>query len=178
MRTLTDTRGRVGAALVAGGLLFLASCVTGARPQQFRAFFLPPPQALAKPDDSPIEPPRLSPSLYAGEVPSLTTPLPSLPRPSDTDFLIKTAEDRFAAGKRAFQAGRADDARREFNRAIEALLSAPENTSERARLERRLEDMVEAIYRYDVDLPAASEVDEQVSFDKSPRDSILEMTFP
>src|SRR5712691_10195652 len=178
MRTPPDTRGRVGAVLVGGSLLFLASCMTTSRPQPFRTFFLPPARAVTPADDSPIQPPHLGTGLYASEVPSLTTSLPALPRPSDTDFLIKTAEDRFAAGKRAFQERREDDARREFNRAIEALLSAPENTSERARLERRLEDMVEAIYRYDVDLPAASEVDEQVSFDKSPRDSILEMTFP
>src|SRR5437879_5791931 len=122
MRTPVDTRGRVQAALVVGGLLFLASCVTTSRPQQFHTFFVPPAPAVAPPDESPIEPPRLGTDLYAGEVPSLTTSLPSLPslpRPSETDLLIKTAEDRFAAGKRAFQEGRSDDAQREFNRAIE-----------------------------------------------------------
>src|SRR5712692_6029429 len=102
MRTPTHTRGRVGAALVAGGLVFLIGCVTATRPQQLRTFFVPPARPLATPDDSPIEPPHLAQNLYASEVPSLTTSLPSLPRPSDTDLLIKAAEDRFAAGKRAF----------------------------------------------------------------------------
>jgi membrane-bound lytic murein transglycosylase D len=133
---------------------------------------------LAVRDESPIEPPRLGPNLYTNEAPALTTSLPSLPRPSDVDFLIKTAEDRFAAGKRAFQDGLPNDGRREFNRAIETLLSAPENVPERARLERRLEEMVEAIYRYDLDPLGAGESDDPGAFDKSPLDSILEMTFP
>jgi membrane-bound lytic murein transglycosylase D len=178
MRAPTHNLGRVGATLVVGTVLFLVSCVTATRPQQFRTFFVPPARTVVPPDDSPIEPPRLRLNLYTTEAPTLTTSLPSLPRPSDVDFLIKTADDRFAAGKRAFQEGRFDDARREFNRSIETLLSAPEKVPERARLERRLEELVEAIYRYDVDPLGVGEADDQVSFDKSPLDSILEMTFP
>ena len=73
------------------------------------------------------------------------------PRPTDTDFLIKQADDRFAAGKQALADGRAEDARKEFNRAIDALLNAPDSSLDRARLERRLEELAESIYRYDLD---------------------------
>jgi membrane-bound lytic murein transglycosylase D len=38
--------------------------------------------------------------------------------------------------------------------------------------------MIEAIYRLDVDRQNAHEADDQVSYDKSPRDTVLEMTFP
>src|SRR5215831_10246690 len=119
MRILSNTGRRVGTAVVAGSLVLLASCATAPRAQQLRTFFLPPPRAVAIPDHPPIEPPQPAPDLDASELPYLPTTLPSLtaslasvPRPTETDFLIKTAEDRFAAGKRAFQAGRADDARR------------------------------------------------------------------
>lgn len=123
------------------------------------------------------EPPKLQSDLYQNEAPAITTSIPdALPRPSDADFLLKRADDRLAAGKFAYQNGRLADARREFNRALEILLSAPENTPDRGRIEHRLEDMVDAIYRYDVD-PASGQED-KVSYDKAPRDGILELTFP
>jgi membrane-bound lytic murein transglycosylase D len=59
---------------------------------------------------------------------------------------------------------------------VEALLSAPENLPERARVEKRLEDLIEAIYRYDVDQAALGESD-VVVYDKRPMDGMVEMTF-
>lgn len=175
--------------LVAAGALMLAGCATTVRPQQFRTFLLPPATVAASEEPVP-EPPRLSnetsnetgnaigASLYANEVPFLTGAVPDVARPSDADFLLKKADDSFLAGKLALQAGNADDARRLFNLAVEALLSAPDNLSDRARLERRLEELVDAIYRLDVDNQTEGDADDQVSYDKSPRDSVLDMTFP
>ena len=99
----------------------------------------------------------------------------ALPRPTDAEFLIKKADDSFADGKKALEAGHAEDARKEFDRAVEALLSAPENLPDRSRVEKRLEELIEAIYRYDAD-QATGESD-QVVYDKSPKDDMVEMTF-
>src|SRR5580693_99247 len=103
--------------LVAAGALLLAGCATTARPQQFRTFLLPPAIAAAAVDEPVPDPPRLSnettAGLYASEVPFLTGAVPDVPRPSDADFLLKKANDNFLAGKQAFQAGKADDARRQ-----------------------------------------------------------------
>src|SRR5258708_5274952 len=82
-----------------------------------------------------------------GDAPSLMPSAPSLPSPSAGDFLIKASEARCAAGKRAFQGGRAGDARPEFDRGVEPPLTARGNPPGRPRLERRLEEMVDAIYR-------------------------------
>jgi membrane-bound lytic murein transglycosylase D len=163
--------------MVAAGTLLLAGCMTATRPQQFRTFLLPPATALAAPEEPVPEPPRLN-ALYANELPLLTLAVPDVPRPTDTDFLLKKANDSFAAGKLAIQAGNADEARRQFNLAIEALLAAPENLPDRTRLERRLEELTEAIYRMDVNQFSADAPDDQVSYDKSPLDGVLEMTFP
>src|SRR5262249_16887360 len=119
---------RVGArAWFAAGFVFLTSCATTTpRPQQFRSFFLPPappPQAGLAPEFAET-PPFLANSLRM-EVANLTTNVPSIARPSDTEFLIRRADDRFAAGKKALQEGRLEDARKEFNRSIEILLTAP-----------------------------------------------------
>jgi membrane-bound lytic murein transglycosylase D len=168
--------------LVAAGALLLAGCATTVRPQQFRTFLLPPAIVAAAVDDSVPEPPGLSnessASLYVNEVPFLTGAVPDVPRPSDADFLLKKADDNFLAGKQAFQSGKADDARRQFNLALEALLSAPDNLPDRPRLDRRLEELIDAIYRLDVDKQTVGDADDQVGFDKSPRDSVLDMTFP
>ena len=57
-------------------------------------------------------------------------------------------------------------------------MNAPENLPDRAALERRLEELVDAIYRIDQDQLGASAPEDQVSYDKAPLDDILEMTFP
>lgn len=181
MRTAGYSRAPVSV-LVAIGAVFLTSCVTAARPQQFRTFFLPP-APPSTPAEEPIEPPQIGPdlhsneALYSNEAPFLTASVPRLSQPSDTDLILKTADDLFAAGKQAYQEGRLDEARKQFNAALAALLAAPENIPDRTRLERHLEELVENIYRYDVD-QAAEDSEGEVSYDKSPLDGILEMTFP
>ena len=82
------------------------------------------------------------------------SPIPAVPRPSDAEFLIKKANDHFAEGKKAAEQRRTDDARHEFDLAIEVLLGAPDNLSDRAKLDKRLEELIDAIYRYDAALAA------------------------
>jgi len=160
---------------------FLSSCATTIPAQKFRTFFVPPAHP-APPSTPAIEPPNIAPALglafFGDELPNLPSTLPALPRPTGTEFLIKRADDRFAAGKRAFQEGRIEDARREFDRALEILLTAPENAPDRGRLEARVEELAEGIYRYDADQLGAGQPEGEVSYEKSPLDSILEMTFP
>src|SRR5579871_3907537 len=173
----------VSAGLITGAILLMASCATTAPPkQQFRSFFIPPVRSTSIPPQEPLaEPPGLTGSvptldLYAFEKPR--TPLPSLPRPSDGEFVIRQADEHFYAGKRAFEEGRAADSRREFNRAIEVLLAAPESAGDRTQIERRLEELTDSIYKYDLDQQNPGDTPEQMSYEKSPRDEILESTFP
>src|SRR5579872_2425292 len=143
--------------VTAGALLFSASCATTNPPkQQFRSFFIPPARTSKV---GPLEPLAEAPGL-AGSVPKLDlyafetpgkTPLPALPRPSDGEFAIRQADEHFNAGKRAFELGHMEDARREFNRSIDALLSAPASIADRSSIDRRLEELTESIYRYDLD---------------------------
>ncbi len=188
----------------AASILSLGGCVTTSQPQQFRSFFLPPP-ARPKPsaERTVVEAPSTGVDRFSGEFPfptsvsSSSSSLPSLPRPTDADFLIRKADNFFNAGKKAFQAGDLDTARAEFNRAVDTLMGAPpagstligsaEDSQERARVEKRLDELIEAIYRYDADSQAARPAPEgpkeaasqdAVRFDKSPIDEILELTFP
>jgi membrane-bound lytic murein transglycosylase D len=100
------------------------------------------------------------------------------PHPPEIEVRLRDAEQKFDAGKTAYQQGNMAEARRQFNRAVDILLSAPDNVPERARLERRLDKMVDAIFRYDVNGMGSGEDADKVVYDKSPLDGILEMTFP
>lgn len=142
-----------------------------------------------------VEAPSTGAERFSGELTFPTSAssssLPSLPRPTDADFLIRKADNFFNAGKKAFQDGDIAGARVEFNRAVETLMAPPpagstligssEDSRERARVDRRLDELIEAIYRYDADsqaIPSAAPASAQESFDKSPIDEILELTFP
>ncbi len=171
-----DFKSRAGIALFAGGAVLMSSCALTTRSQPVKQFFLPPSRELAAPAEPVLEPPSPPSGFYGNEVPAIAAPLAPLPRPTDAEFLIKKADDNFAEGKKALEAGHATDARLDFDHAVEALLSAPENLPERARVERRLEELIEAIYRYDADLVVAGDPD-KVVYDKSPKDDMAELTF-
>src|ERR1700678_392717 len=152
-----DLKSRAGRALLAGGAVLMSSCALTNRPQPLKQFFLPPTRAMAEPSEPVLEPPPVPSAFYGNEVPAIEAPMAPLPRPTDAEFLIKKADDSFAEGKRAVESGDAAGARLDFDRAVEALLSAPENLPERARVEKRLEELIEAIYRYDADQAAVGD---------------------
>lgn len=171
-----DLKSRTGRALVAGGAVFLSSCAFTPRPQPMKQFFLPPSRAMAEPTEPVLDPPSPPSAYYGNEVPAVPLEIAPLPRPTDAEFLIKKADDSFAEGKKALEAGDASDARMDFDHAVETLLSAPENLPDRARVEKRLDELIEAIYRYDADQAAVGDSD-KVVYDKRPMDGMVELTF-
>jgi len=154
----------------------LASCMSS-KSQAFRLSFLP---STPSPASSSFEaPPELPSNLYASETPEIVqralTPAPAAP---ETDAYIYRAEARFDTGRKLYQQGDVAGARREFDAALDVLLTAPQNLLERPRLERRLDQMAETIYRYDLEGLGAGETRDAVVYDKPPLDDILQLTFP
>lgn len=180
MGAISQSRVLAGAAL-ATACIVASSCAvnSSARQQPYRTFFLPPSPAPVPVYQPIADPPVLSAGVYANEAPNFAASLAPIPRSSDTDFILRRAEEHFAAGKKAVEDGRYEDARTEFNKAIEILLNAPDDTSERAKLEKRLEDMVDAIYRYDTgELGAGEQTADAAQPDARPIDQLVDMTFP
>src|SRR5262249_52728831 len=140
----------VGALLCVAAAVVLTSCATTSSTEHFRNYFVPPAPAPI-PAQQPIEQPPVLTAFYASEIPNLTSTFPAIPRPTDADSITKKADDRFALGKRALQEGRAADARRAFDAALEILLTTPESLPSRSLIERHIEQLTESIYRYDVD---------------------------
>ena len=127
------------------------------------------------------EPPPVSRNLYLGaDIPAVVFTNPqAVQRRTQGDATIQTAQRRFQSGKRYYQAGDMDNARQEFDRAIDLMLDAgDQGLIDRQQYERQLDEMVDSIHRYDMaDLGAAAEV-EQGKFEKAPLEDILQMTFP
>ncbi len=148
---------------------------------RFQMSFLPPaPHGASAVLELP-EPPPVEHNAYLGaDIPAIILSNPqSIQRRTQGDSTIQTAQRRFQAGKRAYQAGDFAEARREFDRAIDLMLEASEQgLIDRHQFELQLDEMVENIHRYDrAELGAAAVVD-QGKFEKAPLEDILQMTFP
>ncbi len=147
-----------------------------ARTQQFRNSFLPPAPEPAR-ESYLAQPPDVESAVFTKETPNFLTPAIQRPRPSGSDVPIQRADDHYQAGKRLYQTGDIAGARREFDVAVDALLSAPEG-GDRQKLERKFDQLVEQIYRYDVDKLGAGDAAQEPVYDKSPLDDIGDLTFP
>jgi membrane-bound lytic murein transglycosylase D len=162
-------------AIVIIPLAFLSGCISG-KPQAFRLSFLP---STPVPVELAYEEPPQLPSLYSNDTPDLIQhALTTMPRPPEVDGRIVRAEDRLEAGRKLYQQGDLAGARHEFDAAVDILLSTPDNIPDRQKLERRLDQMIDRIYRYDLDRLGSGETQQDVVYDKPPLGDILEMTFP
>jgi len=154
---------------------------TVSQKQPFRTSFLPPAAAPKVPRSEIIEPPpEIAANVFLDKVAPkfLTTDSDVPPRSTQLENRLRRAEERFQAGKRMLQEGDTDGARREFDRAVDLLLATSDSTPGRERMEKTFEELVESIHRYDLEALGAVEPDRQLTFEKSPLDEILELTFP
>ena len=164
----------------------LAAAVAGAgcglnQQSKFQMALLPPaPKPLAVTDSELADVPLRQPNVYLKDVPSFLLASPNAPsRPSPGDALIDRAERRFDAGKRLYQAKDFAGARREFDAAIDSMLQASDSIpADRADYERKLDDMVESIHRFDLSGLGASASIDDGKFEKAPLEDILQLTFP
>ncbi len=167
-------------ALIAGFTFLLAlltaSCAT--KQQAFRLSFLPSTPAPIEPSFE--APPQFATNFYASDSPDLVQrALASASRQSEVDSRVAKAREHLEAGKRFYQLDDAEGARREFDAALDVLLSAPDTLPDRPRLEGELDQISDTIYHYDLEgLGTAASEQPEVVYDKSPIDSILDMTFP
>ena len=91
---------------------------------------------------------------------------------------IHESEQHSQNGRSLLQEQRADEARREFDLAVEVLLNVPENVPERALFERKAEEIIRRIHKYDLENLGAGQSSDGLFFTQSPRDDLFDMTFP
>jgi membrane-bound lytic murein transglycosylase D len=156
----------------------LAGCASP-RSSRFQMPFVPPARATHEvmlASDPPPQPPNIylskeTPNLIPGQ-----SRLAAIPTPSD--LLISRADEAFVKGKRFYQAGDKERARKQFDRAVDLMFEASENPTDRQGFERRFEETVDSINRYDLAGMGPARTVEALPFEKSPLEDILEMTFP
>ena len=159
-------------------VLATAAC-TFRQPSHFRTSFVPPspkppaPVLLEAPPDFPPNP-------FVAQMPALLLTSLQLPdRLSRADLLIQRANQAFQRGKTAYQANDIPTARKEFDAAIDLLLDASDQDPiNRSDLEHRLDEMADAIHRFDLAGMGASAVVDEGKFEKAPLEDILQLTFP
>ena len=143
---------------------------------RFQTAFLPSTPHTAVYEVS--EPPALEPNPYLTDAPAILvqkTPV----APTEGDLLMQRADQAFLRGKKAYQASDTRQARREFDTAIDLMLEASEKRpSDRQAFQARLDEMVDAVHRYDLaGLGAGADVG-AARFEKAPLEDLLQMTFP
>jgi membrane-bound lytic murein transglycosylase D len=125
------------------------------------------------------DPPALLPNIYLQDVPFLNTAALVPPRRSRGNALVQRADQAFQRGKKLYQANEPGNARIEFDHAIDWMLEASEqNPGDRQDYDKRLEEMVDSIHRFDLVGLGASATVEEAAFEKAPLEDILNMTFP
>lgn len=99
--------------------------------------------------------------------------------PTPSDLLIQRAEEKFRDGRRFYQVKDSDRARAEFDAAIDLMLQASDNPSDRSLYEDKLERLVDSIHRLDLaGLGSAAPPSDLPQFEKAPLEDLLQMTFP
>jgi membrane-bound lytic murein transglycosylase D len=175
--TLSHRASAFIAPLICSLALLTSGCATRQQ-QAFRLSFLPSTPVPIQPSFE--APPEFTVNLYASDSPDLVQrALASAARQAEVNARVATARGHLEAGKRFYQLSDVAAARREFDAALDVLLSAPDSLPDRPRLESELDLIADTIYHYDLGgLGAAASGQPEVVYDKSPIDSILDMTFP
>ena len=124
---------------LAASLLTSVGCAVNQQPR-FQNAFLPPP----RPGDPALrveleDYPVVQPNVYLTDLPAFLIATPDLPpRKTRGDTLVQRAEARFEAGKRYYQSQDIENARREFDAAVDLMLDASDqNPADRQDYERR-----------------------------------------
>jgi membrane-bound lytic murein transglycosylase D len=103
----------------------------------------------------------------------------SAPHSAEGDDRLARADAHLNSGRQLYFEGKLAMARREFDTAVDILLNASDALPDHRRIERRLDEICDLVYRFDVEkLGSGQTEDEAVVFDKAPIDEISHMTFP
>ncbi len=166
---------------VAGLVGVLSGCASSHSTSytRFANAFLPAAPAAEMADASVTVKPAVESGLYKQEpieIPARVVAAPA--KATEVDARIAEADTHFAEGKRYYEQGETEKARLEFDAALEALMNTRPEAPERQRAERKLDQLTDAIFRYDAEGLGAGRSNDQIGYDRPPMEDILDMTFP
>jgi membrane-bound lytic murein transglycosylase D len=146
---------------------------------KFQSFLPSTPHPSTEADAA--QPPAVQPDVYLHDAPAFLIQAQKEVAAAATkaDVLMQRADQAYQRGTKFYQDQNEQQARKEFDTAIDLMLEASEsNPPDRQTFEARLDEMVDAIHRYDLAGLGAGVDVEEAQFDKAPLEDILQMTFP
>jgi membrane-bound lytic murein transglycosylase D len=141
-----------------GLCVWLAACGANPKPQVRTA--APPPAPAVAPAPAPAPPPQ--------------------PIADPVDLLIKDSQAQFEAGEREFKAGHLEQARHDFDRAVEVLLASPFGARTDARMREHFDRLIDRISAYEATALAQGDGFAEKKYEAAPIDDLLKnaTTFP
>lgn len=122
--------------------------------------------------------PVLPPPAVAAEAPPQPQPFPTTPA-DPTDALIARAERHFEAGRHQFSLGHLEQAKHEFDQAIESLLTAPGGARSTPRLRDYFDRLVDRVNAFELTALAQGDGFTEQKSEPATIDDLLEVsTFP
>ena len=137
------------------------------RPAQVR------PAQISAPAVAPVELARLPLRAVSPQAPSLI-PAP----PSGVEILIARVEEAFQSGEQEYKAGHLVGARREFDRAVDGMLSSGYDLQADPRLDHLFDRIVETVYAHEMAAFREGDGFSEQKAEPAAIDEIAEMTFP
>jgi len=120
-----------------------------------------------------------TPNPFAQQMPAVLLTNPKPPQHKlRGDLKVRQADEALRNGENAYKAQQTDEARRQFDLAVDLMLEAmDENVADRQDYEDYLDEIVEKIHRHDLAGLGAAATFEPGRFEKAPLEDILQMTF-
>lgn len=123
--------------------------------------------------------PEITVAALPSRPPVLFTPRnPATPPVSQAQRAVREADRHFQYGKFFIQEGKPEQARQEFDLAMEALMDLPTDLPDRALVDRKSEELIRSIHRYDLESLGAGIAPGEAVYTQSPLEEILDLTFP
>ena len=112
--------------------------------------------------------------------PAPEPPAPPAPTVDPIDQLITDSKGQFEAGERELKAGHLEQARHDFDRAVEVLLGAPYGARTDARMREHFDRLIDRINAYEVTALAQGDGFAEKKYEAAPIDELLKSatTFP
>jgi membrane-bound lytic murein transglycosylase D len=98
--------------------------------------------------------------------------------PSPKDYLIAQVEAKFASGEQNYKAGHLEAARRDFDEAVDWMLTSGYDPNSDPKLSELFHRVVDTVYSYELQAFRAGDGFQEAPAVPAPIDEVAEMTFP
>ncbi len=112
----------------------------------------------------------------AAKTPPAPPPSPPAPAPDPIELLVRASQVRFESGQAQLQAGHLEQAKSEFNAALDVLLESPYGARSNVRLQEHFDRLVDRISSYEIQALAEGDGFSEKPSEPASIDRLLDMS--